>query len=735
MVDPLTASAIAASLTSLITDILKDSAKEGLKESVDESKKRLLGWFGEGMTLKAAEQAIFSVSRKYVEKYQERHGILKVLGMRSPVNLESVYTAVCFLDRDDQQFASIADLEAAFRQDRGQRLRQQSVKREPGLEVANAKQFLMVLGAPGAGKSTFLRKMGLEALKGKQKEFQHGCIPVFIELKRLEVGKDNKIDLKQIIVNEFETCGFPDAQRFTDKALDEGKLLILLDGLDEVPNSFVNTAIQAIQDFVDRHAKNRYIASCRIAAYRSSFRRFSDVVMAEFEDDQIQQYICNWFQSPEDQPNQTAKKCWAVLKQPTNMGAKELAHSPLLLTFLCLVYDRSQNFPSNRSVLYRKALRILLEEWAAEKRLENQRQIYEGLSVELEESLLSEIAAKGFAKDQLFFSQREIVDRIKTFLASNLNAPKHLDGEKVLEAITVQQGILVERAEDAYSFSHLTLQEHLTAQYIVDNPENMRSLVEKHLINENWREVFLLIAGLLPGSKGAEPLLLLMEQQARSSINTPRLNVLSQWAEKATLGSEGNYKPAAKRAAAIVLARALDRAHAHAYALDLARVLDRALDRALDLARNRDRALDCALNLARAFALALNLERALALALNRERAFARALDLALKFEKIKIFKFVDFAKLVADLERLQSQVPNNKQPSEVQRTLADCIYQIWVDALELNQETAKLSDNEAKALADYLYACELMVRCKEAAVRVSPQTWNAIEGRMLTAAD
>jgi hypothetical protein len=43
-----------------------------------------------------------------------------------------------------------------------------------------------------------------------------------------------------------------------------------------------------------------------------------------------------------------------------------------------------------------------------------------------------------------------------------------------------------------------------------------------------------------------------------------------------------------------------------------------------------------------------------------------------------------------------------------------------------------LSDDEAKALADYLYACELMVRCKESAVRVSPQTWEAIEGRMLT---
>ncbi len=48
---------------------------------------------------------------------------------------------------------------------------------------------------------------------------------------------------------------------------------------------------------------------------------------------------------------------------------------------------------------------------------------------------------------------------------------RDLDSEKVLNAIEVQQGILVERMEDQYSFSHLTLQEYLTAQYLVDNNE------------------------------------------------------------------------------------------------------------------------------------------------------------------------------------------------------------------------------------------------------------------------
>ena len=58
------------------------------------------------------EQLIAKASEQYVQNYAARHGILKVLGMREPVPLESVYTAVQFLDRTGiSRFESIEDLE------------------------------------------------------------------------------------------------------------------------------------------------------------------------------------------------------------------------------------------------------------------------------------------------------------------------------------------------------------------------------------------------------------------------------------------------------------------------------------------------------------------------------------------------------------------------------------------------------------------------------------------------
>ncbi|MFB2978296.1 NACHT domain-containing protein [Microseira sp. BLCC-F43] len=669
---------------------------------------KCLGNFSKNLD-KKTQQTIFNASQKYIENYKERHGILKVLGMREPVELESVYTAVQFLDKwDIRRFESLENLEKAYRENRS--FQPKNCPTQDGLQVANEKQFLMVIGCPGAGKSTFLRKMGLEALKGKQGGFAHECIPVFIELKQFT---SSDINLEKAIPEEFRICGFPFPEEFTAELLAKGKLLVLLDGLDEVPAKVVNDAIAQIQNFVDKYDQNRFITSCRTAAYRHNFRRFTDVAMSEFDSQQIKHFISNWFQSEIDKQVGTAQKCWELLQKPENYAAKELAHTPLLLTLLCLVYDHSQNFPTNRSVLSRKALRILLEEWAAEKRILRD-EIYQGLRTELEEILLAEIAYNGFEVDRLFFTQQEIVSQIKTFLAENLNAPKHLDGEAILKAIAVQQGILVERAESVFSFSHLTLQEYLTAQYITDHYQ-ITQLVNEHLTDKRWQEVFLLVAGLMRG--GADELLLIMEKEAQKYINTPKLQALLNWTHQATDGSEGKFKSAAKRTAALFLALARDRALELASTLspNLARVLE--ITRILDLAR----------------ALNPNQARKINLTRTPTRAFSRALTKAIaqELEAVKIFTSVNFTVLIARLEALKAQAPDFNQSYKVHQGFSNRVSLTWLNALKLNPELVCLSEGEYQSLEDYLYINLLLVRCKQAAMRVSPKTWEAIEGRML----
>jgi hypothetical protein len=663
---------------------------------------KLLGVFSKTLD-ENTKQLIYNASGEYVKKYSKRHGTLKVLGMTQPVNLEDVYTAVQFLDQQGvRNYESLQNLEQVFRQSNLRTFQDQDCQKQVGIKIANDTQYLMVLGQPGAGKSTFLKRIGLEALKGKQKEFKNKCIPVFIELK--EFITDN-IDIKKAIVKDFEICGFPEAEKFTEKALEQGKLLILLDGLDEVPTDNQAQVIGQIQNFVDQHDKNRFICSCRTAVYRHNFKRFSDVEMAEFDDDQIKQFIYNWFQSDLDYRLGTAEIFYSLLEKEENKAAKELAQTPLLLTFLCLVYSRSQNLPKNRAVLYKDALNILLKEWAAEKRV-RQDVLYQDFSIELEQIMLSEIAYTGFESDRLFFSGREIVEQIKTFLQQNLNAPKHLDGEKILDTIAQQQGILVERATDVYSFSHLTLQEYLTAQYIADNNQ-IEQLVNEHLTDKRWREVFLLVAGLIRSRNGADDLLLLMENATKQYINSPKLQALLHWADELTADTEGDFKGVGKRAAALVIAS--DNAYLNANAYFNAYAIANA----------------------NANAIAYFNANATANANVTAYDIASAIVYADQLEKLKIFQDVNWTKLITQLEALKTKIPGQDEPRNVHQEFHHILAQIWQKALHLTTELVSISEEEIKELNNYLYANLLILKCKEAAVWVSAKNWEAIESRML----
>ncbi|TAF16563.1 MAG: NACHT domain-containing protein, partial [Nostocales cyanobacterium] len=474
------------------------------------------------------KKLIYQASKQYILNYQKRYNRLRVLGMSQPVNLDDIYTEVQCLQPDEiGKFESLIALEKNYRQNVSSRLTNEKSTRQDGIKIANEYQHLMILGQPGAGKSTFLRKIGLEALKGKSSKIAGEYIPVLIELKQFTT---DKVDIYDILQQEFVSCNLPLAKEFTNQVLRQGQLLILLDGLDEVPNINFELVIDKIQEFVQHYKQNQFVISCRTAAYRHKFNKFKEFIIADFDDTQIQQFINNWFYSEVDKKLGTAQKCWHKINSED--ATKELARTPLLLTFLCLEYDESQDLPKKRATLYSNALDILLRRWAAEKRLPNE-PVYRQLGIDLEKIMLAEIAYHNFAADKLFFCQQDVLNQIQKFIASNDNAPKNLDAGKLLDAITIEQGILVERARDVYSFSHLTLQEYLTAQYIYDHGL-VEKLVTEHLTDNRWKEVFLLIAGVMRG--GADKLLLLMEKEAQKYINTPKLQGLLNWAEEVTVG-------------------------------------------------------------------------------------------------------------------------------------------------------------------------------------------------------
>ncbi|MCY6491060.1 NACHT domain-containing protein [Leptolyngbya sp. GGD] len=693
----------------VITNLIKLAIETGWKQAGNQIDKKI-------------QQQVGHAIEEYVRTYEKRHCTLKYdcLRMDNPLTLEEIYTDVQVLNtRESRRFESPEALKELFLE-MGRGFIFEKTPRQEGIAVANLEPRLMVLGSPGIGKSTFLRKVGLEALKWETARYRHELIPVFIELKQFG---DQHSEIEKLIAEEFETCGFPNAEVFTQNLLKAGKLLILLDGLDEVPTVYVDRAISQIETFVDKYDKNRFIASCRIAAYKGGFRRFKDVTMANFNDSQMQTFVRQWFR----REPKVAEQYWQLLDSSEYRAVKELGQTPLLLTLLCAVYDESQSLPKRRSALYGEALEVWLKKWAAERRVHRD-SIYQELHLQLEQVLLSEIAYQSFAEDQLFFSKRELTEQIRAFLVNNLNAPKHLDAEAVLYAIQVQQGILVERARDTYSFSHLTFQEYLTAQYIVDE-QQIEALITTNLTKRRWREVFLMVSGLL---KNSDRMLELMERATKDIISTSTdLSRLMLWSSLITTNTESDYSSTTKRALAIFLALAHDitlqtnLAEDLVLALDKSQRLNHLFRLAADLAREfmHYRSVVPIANVSGSVRDIHNVSHLLFEEIEGTKIFENRFSSSRFFEDIESFQEPRITKSIEQLS------------TEEYLKSANFILNSWCAQLQLPIEVAVLSQLDVRLLRDYLYANQLIIQCKETALRVSPQVWDAIESRMLTVSD
>jgi NACHT domain len=644
---------------------------------------------------------------EYERKYVDRYGKVKLTlsGMREAVPLEQIYTGVRFLDRlSIGQFASIEALEKGFRK-KSRRFGRQDCLPQDGITVANQHPLLMVLGGPGAGKSAYLRRVGLEALRGRESQFQHECIPVILELSQFDGDLDKTpVDIKAAIANEFSHVGFDFSAEFVEEALQQGKLLILLDGLDEVPKANRDKVHQAIQDFVCRydkkHQSNRFIASCRVAAFRRGFIGFIDIELADFDDEQIQNFVNNWFQEPLSETSKTAERCWNLLNESSYRCAKELAQTPLLLVFLCSIYGRTQSFPNNRVVLYQKILDIFLEQWADEK-MTHREPVYASLNTELEKILLTQIAYHGFVEDRLFFTRTELIDYVQNFLEDSVDKPKYLDGKAILNAIAIQQGILVERAENIYSFSHLSIQEYLIAQHLSQNGTLLREVVEQRLTELRWKEVFLMVSSLLPKAD-----LLLEQMAAQQKLSTPKLQAFLSWANRVTTDSATPIASLAKQVFAICFV--------------------------LALGSNRDARYSIPLTFA--FSLANELGFKVNLVSVSIFAIARNLDLVLNLAHNCIGVFntsVNATHFVPELEKFKNQVPDYPYLGLRKDIIDDHLLQVCCEGLALERELINLSGKELHTLTNHFYICELMILCKDSGASVSLDVWKSIENAMV----
>ncbi|MEB3273261.1 MAG: NACHT domain-containing protein [Prochlorothrix sp.] len=579
---------------------------------------------------------------------------------------------------------------------------------QPALDVVNSKQYVMVLGEPGCGKSTFLRALGLEALKGSEGNYRRQCFPLLVPLRHCQAPS---LDLQAAICDPLQRCDFPELATIVTALLNQGRLLLLLDGLDEVPSANQDRIQQDIQTFVDRYPKNRFVISCRKVSGYTGLRRFTTTEVAPPRSKEVATLLRQQlplFLSYGSDFIDHLKTLVVSLNLP---WMRDNQHTPLFLMVLCWVYSYTQRIPSSPSAVYQEAVELLLE-----NHRNHDVSLRTILKADLEKALLAEIAFQGLSTQMILYDRATLTHLIQEFLDETVDLDDPPTVQQLLDCFCYQ-GILVAQEGQTYAFVHRAVQEYLTAYYLAQYDSQIGFLIQDRITDLYWREVFLLLAGQVDCG---DRLLLLMEEAAQQVIQSDRLRGLLRWADQSTTAVTSSLKPATRRVAA--LAVALDRALDLTRTLQLDAAIDYALHLNLDLAGLLEPRL--AADLDRILMLDLDVEHPLALELDE------TLETVMEIKKLQVFADTKIALLVSRLKRLRPQIPTTKD-SQAQKAFTQQVLQGWLGPLELELDWIRLTEAEAIELQRYLYINLLIEECRQVAVRVSRSVWQGIEARML----
>lgn len=367
---------------------------------------------------------------------------------------------------------------------------------------------IVLQGDPGSGKSTVTRFLAWKAANFSSSissETVDYRVP--IRIRAIEFGEQ----LDRARVDTFDEYLIEKAGRFGPliaNLLITGRAMILIDGLDEVGKLDLRLRVKEyIENFIADpiYSDNQMLITTRVVGYERNglIGRFPHYRLAELDNDQIEDFIGNWYTAIyEEIPDAidvdvASEQLLRVLKQNSSIG--RMAQNPLLLTIIALLNWQEGSLPDRRVLLYDAATQTLIRSWPLRHR-----------GVELDEYLIREwLAPIAFftfsdgSSDLIneFSLMEKLVESMQN-LKPLTKFEARRESETLLEAVSLHSGILLPRGTDEdgrnlYGFLHQTFSEYLTAYYLAEKWENQEINLLQYAHDPYWREVILLMAGHL----------------------------------------------------------------------------------------------------------------------------------------------------------------------------------------------------------------------------------------------
>jgi len=391
---------------------------------------------------------------------------------------------------------------------------------QPVLDLLQAHDGLVILGDPGAGKTTFLKFLALRLARGEGRELGlEGRLPILLPLAAYAnalQGQDVRLD--DFIAGYFNDIGsdLPVGEMLAE-ALQNGRALILLDGLDEVRElTLRNTVVERVTDFYafHRQRKNKFVLTSRVVGYRQvrpAAEGLAESTLVDFDDAEIEDFVTRWTVALERQAQgdtfvarrdaeQERRELLSAVQN--NAGVRRLAANPLLLTILALMKRQGVTLPERRVQLYDQYVTTLLSTWNRARSLSGRapgRDLDEIQTIRI----LAPLALWMHQTNPgVGLTKREDLHRkLGQLFAERGEADPEAATRQFLGDVREHAALLLERGPEEYGFIHLTFEEYLAAVAVAllgqGDCRPIVDLLAAHIGEQAWREVSLLTVSYL----------------------------------------------------------------------------------------------------------------------------------------------------------------------------------------------------------------------------------------------
>ncbi|XZN90796.1 MAG: HEAT repeat domain-containing protein [Microcoleus sp.] len=191
---------------------------------------------------------------------------------------------------------------------------------------------VVLVGKPGSGKSTVLQRFRWELAREALEDCDRP-IPILVQLR-----SDRSIE--QAICAEFRQAKLRVSEEEVKDWLLDDKLLLLLDGVNEIPSQ---QRRQEFQLFRDENSDTPMILTTRDLALGGSFGIEKKLEMCALTQPQMQEFVHKHLPQHGD----------SLLRQLRDR-LREIAETPLLLKMMCEVFEPNLKIPQSKGELFQE---------------------------------------------------------------------------------------------------------------------------------------------------------------------------------------------------------------------------------------------------------------------------------------------------------------------------------------------------------------------------------------------